>query len=133
MIRGTSYHLRAALAAMLFATGLAPVGAVAATRSTKADVTIVTPLSLIKDEDLDFGNIIRGTTAGTVVVPPTGARSVTGGPILAPGTFGPSRFAGYGRNGQTVQISVAANSITLNRAGGGATMTAAPAFREKDR
>ena len=46
--------MRAALAAMLFAAGLAPVGAVAATRSTKADVTIVTPLSLIKDEDLDY-------------------------------------------------------------------------------
>ncbi len=124
MNRGTSNKSGAIAAAMLCAASAAlPSVAQAATQSAKADVTIVTPLSFIKDEDLDFGTMIRGTTAGTVVVPPTGARTVTGGVTLAPGTFGPSRFAGYGAPGQTVQISVASNSITINRVGGGGSMT----------
>ena len=122
--RGTSNKSGVIAAAMLCAAlATLPSVAQAATRSAKADVTIVTPLSFIKDEDLDFGTMIRGTTAGTVVVPPSGARTVTGGVTLAPGAFGPSRFAGFGASGQTVQISVASNSITINRVGGGGSMT----------
>jgi hypothetical protein len=99
-----------------------PGASEAATRAARADATIVTPLSLIKDEDLDFGSLLPGTTAGTVVVPPSGARTSTGGVTLAPSTFGPARFAGFGRANQNVQISMSANSITLNRTGGGGTM-----------
>jgi hypothetical protein len=122
--RGTSPKQGIYAIVMLCASaGLLPCAAQAATQNTKADATIVTPLSFIKDEDLDFGSVIRGTTAGTVVVPPTGARTVTGGVTLASSTFGPSRFAGFGSSGQTVQISVAANSITINRVGGGGSMT----------
>jgi hypothetical protein len=122
--RGTSPKQGIYAIVMLCASAsLLPCAAQAATQNTKADATIVTPLSFIKDEDLDFGSVIRGTTAGTVVVPPTGARTVTGGVTLASSTFGPSRFAGFGSSGQTVQISVAANSITINRVGGGGSMT----------
>lgn len=113
-------------AALAFAGALAGMGAtpaLAAPGSAKADTEIVTRLSLIKDEDLFFGKIIRGATAGTVIIAPSGARTSTGGVTLAPSTFQPARFAGYGRTNQSIQISVSANSITLNRVGGGATMT----------
>ncbi len=123
VIRGPSTRFALWCATVLCAAGLVPAESRAASQSAKADVTIVTPLSFIKDEDLDFGTMIRGTTAGTVVVPPTGARTATGGVTLGPGGFGASRFAGFGASGQTVQISVAANSITINRVGGGGSMT----------
>jgi Domain of unknown function (DUF4402) len=114
---------RAALAAIMLATAMFPAASRAAPGSAKADATIVTPLSLIKDEDLEFGSILASGTAGTLVVPPSGLRTSTGGVILAPGVYFPSRFAGFGKSGQSVQISLGANSITLNRVGGGATMT----------
>jgi Domain of unknown function (DUF4402) len=95
----------------------------AGTGSARADVTIVTPLSFIKDEDLDFGSALPAATAGTVVVPPNGARTATGGVVLVGNSYNPSRFAGFGATLQTVQISMGANSITLNRTGGGGTMT----------
>ena len=121
MIRGFVSGFCGILAATAFSAGFS-APAQAATRAAKADVTIVTPLSLIKDEDLDFGSLIRGATNGTVVVPPSGARTATGGAILVGTLFNPARFAGFGAVGQSVQISMGANSITLNRVGGGATM-----------
>jgi hypothetical protein len=114
---------RAVLAALGLWATLAATPGEAATRAGKADATIVTPLSLIKDDDLEFGSLLASGTLGTVVVPPSGARTSSGGVILAPGASFPSRFAGYGKVGQSVQISLGANSITLNRVGGGGTMT----------
>jgi hypothetical protein len=114
---------RAALVAIGLAAAMLPATSRAASRAAKADATIVTPLSLIKDDDLEFGSILASVTAGTLVVPPSGLRTATGGVILAPGVYFPSRFAGYGKSGQSVQISLGSNSITLSRVGGGATMT----------
>ena len=115
--------LAAALALAGTFVGMSATPALAAPGSAEADTEIVTRLSLIKDDDLFFGSIIRGTTAGTVTIAPSGARTATGGVTLVPSTFQPARFAGYGRNNQSVQISMSANSITLDRVGGGATMT----------
>ena len=99
-----------------------PVVAIAQTAQGTADAVIVTRLSLIKDDDLEFGTMLAGSTAGTVVVPPSGARTSTGGVILVGTGFQPARFAGYGRQNQNVRVSINANVLTLNRVGGGATM-----------
>ena len=91
---------------------------------------IVTRLSLIKTDDLNFGKIIAGTTAGTVTVTPAGARTATGGARLAGTGAQPAAFAGYGFQNQTVTISVNSNTPVVRRVGGSAIVSrgSAPAF-----
>lgn len=79
---------------------------------------LVTPLSFVKETDLDFGDIIPGDTDGTVFMDSTGAISTTGGVIHVEGTQQPARFYGFGAQNQRVLINVDANSYTLTRSGG---------------
>ena len=88
----------------------------------RAEAVIVTRLSLIKTDDLNFGKIIAGTTAGTVTVTPAGARTATGGARLAGTGAQPAAFAGYGFQNQTVTISVNSNTPVVRRVGGSETM-----------
>ena len=118
----TKCALRLVLALLGVVGTLLPAVAVAQTDQGAAEAVIVTRLSLVKDDDLEFGTMLAGPTPGTVVVPPSGARTRTGGVILVGNTFNAARFAGYGRQNQNVRISINANVLTLNRVGGGATM-----------
>lgn len=111
---------RFAVAAASLATG---VPAFAGTVNTGAEAVVVRRLSFIQVDDLMFGNMLPGTTAGTVVVAPTGVRTKTGGPILMGGTVQASSWAGWGTVNQNVQITMSANSYTLTRVGGTQTMT----------
>ncbi len=95
------------------------------TVTASANAIVVTPLSFFKVDDLSFGRLVAGTTAGTVAVAPDGTRTATGGVRLASGgnTAKPARFAGQGAYNQTVAISVNATSNTMTRVGGTETMT----------
>jgi hypothetical protein len=122
-------RIRAAMRAFfaLLALALFPAQAQAkerATVSANARAVIVANLSFFKVDDLDFGKIVAGTTAGTVVVSPTGTRTATGGVRLASSTtVKAAKFAGKGSFNQSLTIAVTSNTVTLNRAGGGDTMT----------
>jgi hypothetical protein len=84
---------------------------------------IVSQLSFLSVEELEFGSILPSATAGTVVVAPNGARTKTGGVTLVGGSLvQPARFAGKGTFNQTVLISLSASSFTLTRVGGTQTM-----------
>ena len=92
--------------------------AYAGTTPGSAEITIVRPLSFIIDDNLDFGAVIRGTTAGTVTVAPDGTRTRTGGVTLANGGgHKPASFAGQGAFNQRVDISIGASSIFLTGPG----------------
>ena len=109
IVRGTGTALFGALVA-------AP--AFADSEVATAEVTIVRPLSFVIDDNLDFGNVIRGTTAGTVTVAPDGTRTRTGGAILANGGgHKPASFAGRGTNNQRVDVSLGAGSIFITGPG----------------
>lgn len=87
---GTSggHKARQALAAAcVLATALSPGGtARAATQSGTTKVVALRPPSIVKLRDLDFGTLLRPTTAGTVIISPTtDARTTTGGVIVAGG------------------------------------------------
>ncbi len=119
MIRTNRFLQRAATASLLaaFAT-MAAQPAFAGTTPGGSEVTIVRPLSFVIDDNLDFGTVVRGTTAGTVTVTPTGTRTQTGGVTLANGGgHKPASFAGQGTFTQRVEISLGANSILLNGPG----------------
>lgn len=88
----------------------------------RSDAVVVTRLSLIKVEDLNFGKIVAGPTAGTIVINPNGTRTSTGGVLAVGDGFNPASFAGYGFRNQTVQISVGSNTPTIRRVGGTETM-----------
>lgn len=88
----------------------------------EASAFLVTPLSFVKELDLDFGQIIPGNTNGTVTMDSTGAVTTTGGIIQIAGTQQPARFWGYGTFNQRVLINVDANNYTLVRDGGTETM-----------
>lgn len=98
----------------VIAAAIVATPAMADTEIATAEITVVRPLSFVIDDNLDFGNVIRGTTAGTVTVAPGGARTSTGGVILANGGgHKPASFAGRGTDGQRVDVSLGAGSTLL--------------------
>ncbi len=98
----------------------APAQAQAVSARGTAQAVIVEPLGLVKIQDLRFGRMAAGTTAGTVTVDPTtGACSVTGG-VISFGGCGFSEFAGQGVRRLTLRIQIP-TTITLNGPAG-ATM-----------
>jgi spore coat protein U-like protein len=104
--------------------GALSVPAHAATAPAQTKVAVVSALAFISQEDLEFGHLLAGATAGTVVVSPTGVRTKTGGVTLMPGGLvQPSRFFGRGTFGQLVQISLASSPFILTRISGTETMT----------
>lgn len=82
-----------------------------------AQIAVVRPLEFISVENLRFGSVIRGTTAGTVTVSPAGVRTKTGGVILQGTNFQSAKFAGMGTNNQNVDISLGANQIFITGPG----------------
>jgi Domain of unknown function (DUF4402) len=107
-----------ALAALLVTTP-----AYAGQQTATAKTVVVTALSLIKSEDLEFGTIIPTAALGTVTVSPSGVRTATGGAVLAGGIFHAAEFAGRGaRRNQQISISFGALSILITRSGGTQTM-----------
>ena len=96
-----------ALAALAFTT---PALA-ANTATANATVNIVSPLSLTKDADLNFGTIV-GPFAGEVVhVDTAGARNCGG--LTCSGTFGAAAFTVTGTANQDVVLTIP-NSVTLS-------------------
>jgi hypothetical protein len=91
--------------------------------SGQGSAVVVRPLSLVKTDDLRFGSLIAGASAGTVTISQTsGARGSTGG--VTPATadpFGPAAFVSAGLSSVIAIVSVD-TATTLTRAGGGATM-----------
>ena len=89
-------------------------------RTADAQIAIVRRLEFIRVENLDFGKVIRATTAGTVTIAPDGTRTKTGNVILIGTGFQPAKFAGMGTNNQNVDVSI--GSATIFATGPGAPM-----------
>lgn len=108
------------LAAAAWTSGAAAQSAPVAGPS-RVEAAVLRPLAFVRDEDLNFGLIIPGATAGVVRVFPNGTRTATGGVTLVGSTHQAARFSGLGSFNQQVLISVSANTIQLT--GPGAPMT----------
>ncbi|MDJ0641315.1 MAG: DUF4402 domain-containing protein [Erythrobacter sp.] len=107
----------------VFVLASVPLGAAAQDAdSADAQAFLVTPLSFVKQTDLDFGQIIPTNTAGTVTMDSTGAVTTTGGVVQVDGTQIPARFWGFGQFNQRVLINIDANTYLLTRDGGTETM-----------
>ena len=125
-IRGTSYS-RAALRRLAIAAAaagtLACSPAYAASQTGTATSVVVRPNTLVKSDDLDFGTLVAGPTAGTATIDAvTGIRTTAGG--VTPVGAGTQRAVFQGTGGILLITVSGDTSVTLTRAGGGATMTA---------
>jgi Domain of unknown function (DUF4402) len=100
---------------------------VAASPVAQARGVLVRPLTLVKVDDLDFGTIISGPTAGTVTIDAvSGARTTTGGatPVLGK-DGGRATFVGAGTASQTIAVVslVAPAALTYTVSVGPSTTT----------
>jgi hypothetical protein len=120
-MRGATSFWAARFGAGFLALATIPVVAQAGTISGDAQVGVVTPLSFIQVENLDFGSVISGNTAGTVTLSPANVRTATGGVVLVGNGFQSGRFAGMGAQNQRVRIRLTPNTIVLT--GPGPSMT----------
>ncbi len=111
------------LAALLLSVTPGTLWAQGTTEQGEAQAFLVTPLSFVKQDDLDFGHIIAGNTAGTITMNSAGTVTTTGGVIQVDGTQQLARFWGFGTFLQTVLINADANAYILTRDGGTETMT----------
>jgi hypothetical protein len=107
------------------AAAMLPAPAVAAVGAAEGRAAVLEPLSLLNVEELSFGNLFSGPSAGTVVIDPNdGSRTVTGGVVPLGGVFHPARFLGAGAPNTNVAIvREPRGSITLTRISGTETMT----------
>jgi hypothetical protein len=96
-----------------------------ASATATATATIVTPISITKTVDMNFGNVaVQTALGGTVVMTPAGVRTATGG-VTLPAVLGTVTAASFTVNGQgtyTYAITLPATATTLTN--GANTMTA---------
>ena len=130
MIRGITTispanRLKRVLSAPLAVACLWPVAtpaqaqAVSATANSQA--VVVASLSLVSNQTMNFGRIAPSAAGGTVALnPDTNVCTVTG-TIVRVGACQPAEFSGMGVRRMRVRITLP-TTITLTRAGGGATM-----------
>lgn len=88
-----------------------------ATATANASATIVTPISITKTQDMNFGNIaVSASTGGTVVLAPAGTRTATGGVTLpaTTGTVQTARFTVNGEGSYTYAITLPSTAVELN-------------------
>ena len=98
----------------------------AASASANICVTIVSPITISKVTDMNFGNVaISSTVSGTVVISPAGARIKTGGVTLplSNGTVTAASFMVRGERNCTYTITLPDINYVLTRISGFETMT----------
>lgn len=91
-------------------------GVAQVTASAGISATIVTPIGINKEVDLDFGNIAPGTNPGTVMLKPDGSRVISGGASLpsVTGTVSAATFEITGAPGYTYSITLPGEAVTLS-------------------
>jgi len=125
---GEARHFRAALCALLAATAclLVPQQASAQSRTASANSSaiVLTPGSIVKTSDMDFGSIAVAATAGTVVMSPSAtATCTTTGTLVHSGTCKAAAFAIRGVRNQRLKLKSTDIAPVTLAGPGGATMT----------
>lgn len=94
------------------------------TASATATATIVTPISITKTTDMNFGNIaVQSAAGGTVVLSPVGGRTATGSVTLPVnnGTVTAATFTIGGSGNYSFSITLPSSELTITS--GANTMT----------
>jgi hypothetical protein len=72
-----------------------------ATATASASATIITPITIVKNIDMNFGNVaVSATLAGTVILAPAGTRTTGGSGVTLPAVTGTVVAASFTVSGQ---------------------------------
>lgn len=112
-MRGAKCFWNAVAVAGVVATSMWAPAALAAPATGDAQIAVVTPLSFIQYDNLDFGRVIPSATAGAVTISPLSVRSTTNGIVPVGTDFQVARFAGMGTQNQRVRIQITPATVTL--------------------
>jgi hypothetical protein len=101
------------LAILMLAFGVSTFAQVTATATVAA--TIISPIAITKNVDMNFGNLAVGTGGGTVVLATDGSRSVTGDVTLPANTGSPTAaaFTVTGAAAFTYSIGITGTPVTI--------------------
>ena len=91
-----------------------------ATASANAFATIVTPITIAKNQDINFGNLdVQSLNGGKVILSPEGVRSVTSGVSLPSnaGAVSAADFTVMGSNACTFSIDLPATVLLVHSSG----------------
>ena len=90
------------IAATVVIAGFSTSSFAQATATASASANIITPISIVKVTDMNFGNVaVSATLAGTVVLAPAGTRTTGGGGgVTLPATTGTVAAASFTVSGQ---------------------------------
>ncbi|WP_212005279.1 DUF4402 domain-containing protein [Chitinophaga sp. HK235] len=104
-------------------TGGKAVAQTSATATANATAGVVTPITLTKTVDLNFGILVPSGTPGTLTLTPMGIRTHAGGVsvLSATGMVTPALFAVSGESGYAFGITLPGTDVILTN-GGGQTM-----------
>lgn len=108
-------HLKKLISFAILFAGITTAAMAQVSATATATATIVTPLAIAKTIDMNFGNVAVNATAGTVVLTPAGARSVTGGCSLpaTTGTVAAASFTVTGATGFTYSITLPSTPTSI--------------------
>ena len=82
--------------------------------SANAAVTLITPISIIKATDLEFGTFVASATSGTITMTPAGTVSAGGGVTqINGGTISAATFTVAGEIGQSFAITLPSAPVSL--------------------
>jgi hypothetical protein len=101
----------------------AAAAAVSARQDATGQASVLSSLSVLKQSDLDFGELVVSGAGTAVVDPVSGSTSTTGGVTPVGTTAHPAVFTATGSKNSIVHIRVPTTAVTLTRVGGGGTMT----------
>ncbi len=101
---------------VMFAFSAGAFAQLGASATSNASATIVGPIAITNTTPMNFGNVAVSAVAGTVVLPPVGVRSVTGGCTLPVIDGGPlaAAFAVTGAANYTYSITLPAVATTIS-------------------
>lgn len=122
-MRGAILSTLAKFGVAIAALGMLPTAAQAGTYAGDAQIEMVTPLSFIRYENLNFGQVIPANVAGTVTISPTNVRTASNGIVLIGSDYQVARFAGMGAQNQRVRIRITPVTILLTGPGPAMTVT----------
>jgi hypothetical protein len=109
------------VSAFVFAGASISVDSYAATASSNATATVITPIAISNTQDLAFGSFSTTAAAQTVTISAAGARSSVGAIVVPSSTFSASSFNVTGSGTLTYSITLPSNG-TVTVTGPGTAM-----------
>lgn len=114
------------LAIVIAILGLGTSASAQTTASATATATIVTPISITKQVDMNFGNVaVQTATGGTVVLATDNSRTKTGGVTLPvnSGTVTAAVFKVDGEGSYTYSITLPSSPLTITNGANNMTVS----------